>query len=77
MVALARSFGVKGDNDRNLQGGFEFLDGVLSGLAEELGVGAAEFFEVCFAGLHTPRLAEAGAGFSDSSHSSLLAATPE
>ena len=68
-MALAGSFGVKGDNDRNLQGGFEFLDGVLSGLAEELGVGAAEFFEVCFADLHTPRLAEAGAGFSDSSHS--------
>ena len=62
---------MKGDNGRDLQGGFEFLDGVEVGLAEELGVGATEFFEVCFAGLHTPRLAEAGAGFSDSSHSRL------
>ena len=70
-MALASSFGLKGDNGRDLQGGFEFLDGVEVGLAEELGVGAAEFFEVCFAGLHSPRLAEARAGFSDSSHSRL------
>ena len=58
-MALARPFGVNSEEGRDLQSGFELLEGVLGGLAEELGVGAAEFFEVCFADLHTPRLAEA------------------
>lgn len=49
---------MNGENSRKLQGGFEFLKGVLGGLAEELGVSDAEFLEVGLAGLHVLRIAE-------------------
>ena len=58
-MALARSFGVNSEEGRDLQSGFELLEGVLGTLAEELGIGAAEFLEVGLAVLHALRVAQA------------------
>ena len=71
-MALARSFGVNSEKGRDLQSGFELLEGVLGGLAEKLGVGAAEFLEVGLAVLHTQRLGEVQVWLSDICHRSGL-----
>lgn len=57
-MALARPLGANSEEGRDLQSGFELLEGVLGGLAEELGVGAAEFLEVGLAVLHALRVAQ-------------------